>query len=122
MELGKLVGRLTAAFERGDRDVITALCSPDVRVRRNNDDERGLDMLVASVGGLAEQGITIRYSEVDRVVGEDAVAEQHVVTLTRPDGDSASSHACLVVGFDADGLVARIDEYVDTAAFMSLVD
>jgi hypothetical protein len=55
-------------------------------------------------------------------VGVDAVAEQHLVTITRPDGVAASSRACLVVRFAEDGLVTRLDEYVDTASFISLVD
>ncbi len=51
-----------------------------------------------------------------------AVAEQHVVTLTRPDGTSASSEVCLVARFDEDGLVTRLEEYVDTSAMAGLLE
>ena len=66
--------------------------------------------------------MAVKYTDVRRVIGNDAVAEQHVVTLIKPDGTSASSEVCLVARFDADGLVTRLDEYVDTSAMAGLLE
>ena len=49
------------------------------------------------------------------------VVEQHVRRLTRADGVSAACDVCVVVRFDPSGLISRLDEYVDTAAFASLL-
>ena len=49
------------------------------------------------------------------------VTEQHVVTLTRADGFAASSDVCAVIRFDDNGLITRIDEYFDSAAFGPLL-
>lgn len=96
MNLGERMDQLTAAFEREDVDAVRALLSPDARVRRNNGDERDVDMLIATIGGLEDAEVAVKYSEVRRVIGPDAVVEQHVVTLIKPDGTSASSEVCLV--------------------------
>ena len=59
-------------------------------------------------------------SEVRRSVGDGFVVEQHVVALTRPDGKSATTDVCVVLRFDDDGLITRLDEYADSAVFASL--
>ncbi len=122
MDLGERMDLLTHAFEREDVDLVRQLVAPDARVRRNNGDERNVDMLVATIGGLEEAEVAVKYSDVRRVIGENAVAEQHVVTLIKPDGTSASSEVCLVARFDENGLVTRLEEYVDTAALAGLVE
>ena len=55
-----------------------------------------------------------------RTVAEGVVTEQHIVTLTRPDGVPASCDVCVVVRFDDDGLITRVDEYLGMAAFAPL--
>ena len=49
------------------------------------------------------------------------VVDQHVVTLTRPDGKSVSTDVCVVLRFDGDGRITRLDEYVDSVAFAELM-
>jgi len=122
MDLGERMDLLTHAFEREDVDLVRSLVSPDARVRRNNGEERDVDMLIATILGLEEAEVVVKYTDVRRVIGDDAVAEQHVVTLIKPDGTSASSEVCLVARFDADGLVTRLDEYVDTSAMAGLLE
>jgi ketosteroid isomerase-like protein len=59
---------------------------------------------------------------VRRSVGDGFVVEQHVVTLTRPDGKSASTDVCVVLRFGDGGLITRLDEYTDSAVFAALID
>ena len=66
--------------------------------------------------------MNVAYSDVRRSVDDGFVVEQHVVTLTRPDGRSASTDVCVVLRFDGDGLITRLDEYADSAVFATLVD
>jgi ketosteroid isomerase-like protein len=113
---------LTHAFEREDVDLVRQLLSPDARVRRNNGEERGVDLLIATISGLEDAEVAVKYSDVRRVIGDDAVAEQHLVTLIKPDGTSASSEACLVARFDETGLVTRLDEYIDSSALAGLAE
>jgi ketosteroid isomerase-like protein len=120
MDIGEQAGQFFALFESQQFDGIAALCSPDVRIKQNANPEHDLDGLMAFVGGLKNEGVTVDYSDVRRSVGNDFVVEQHVVTLTRPDGKSASTDVCHVLRFADDGRIVRMDEYSDSAAFATL--
>ena len=61
-----------------------------------------------------------RFDEVVSLVASEVRVKQHVVTLTRPDGKSASTDVCVVVRFDDQGRIVRLDEYADSAVFASL--
>jgi hypothetical protein len=93
----------------------------DAQVKQNNNPEHGIDGLLTMIQGLKRDGVNVEYSDIRRSVGDRFVVEQHVVTLTRPDGVSASCDVCVVVRFDAAGLITRLDEYADTSAFASLL-
>ena len=66
-------------------------------------------------------GLTISYSNIRRVQSDRAVAEQHDVTLARPDGVQVVVDVCVIVRFDEEGLVLSIEEYADTAQFALLM-
>lgn len=110
-----------AAVEDHDWNGLRAMLADDVEARQHlaatGLDATGPDALVAFIRAFADAGIGIAYSQPRRVVGEGAVAEQHVVTLTRPDGTARSGDVCVVLRFDGDGLISRLDEYVDPAVF-----
>ena len=69
---------------------------------------------------LWDAGVKTAYSDIRRTVADRVVTEQHLVTLSRPDGVKVSCDVCVVVRFDADGLITRVDEYLDTAALAAL--
>lgn len=121
MKLAETTAQLFSIFESQDFDELDQLVSPDLLVKQNNNPEHGLDGLMAFVQGLRNDGVAIEYSDVRRSVGDDFVVEQHLVTLTRPDGVSATSDVCVVLRFDADGRVVRLDEYADPGAFAGLI-
>ena len=120
MDLAARTEQLFSIFESQEFDGLAELCSPDVAVKQNNNPEHGLDGLLAFVKGLKNEGVSVQYSDVRRSVGDGFVVEQHVVTLTRPDGKSVSTDVCVVLRFDDDGLITRMDEYADSAVFASL--
>ena len=98
-----------------------ALLSPDAKMKQNGNPEHGVEGLMAFVQGLKNERVSVTYSDVRRSVGDGFVVEQHVVTLTRPDGKSATTDVCHVLRFDDDGLITRLDEYADSAVFATLI-
>ena len=122
MDLAERTGQLFAIFESQEFDGLEALVAPGVITKQNSNPELDLDGLKAFVQGFKNDGVAVKYSDVRRSVGDGFVVEQHVVTLTRPDGKSASTDVCVVLRSDDDGLITRLDEYVDSAVFAALVD
>ena len=114
--------QLFDAFARQDGDELRAMASSDFVARRNGSPPLGFDEMMAMIGEtLWGLGVTSSYSDIRRVVGEHAVAEQHLVTLTRPDGKSVDIDIAVIVHFDDDGLVTTLDEYADSALLVPLM-
>ena len=120
MDIGARTGQLFSIFESQEFDGLESLLAPDVEIKQNGNPEHGLDGLLAVVQGLKHEGVSVKYSDVRRSVGDGFVVEQHVVTLTRPDGKSATTDVCVVLRFDDQGRITRLDEYADSAVFASL--
>jgi ketosteroid isomerase-like protein len=120
MDLETRTARLFDHFARQELDGVSDLFAPDARVRQNGTPEHGIEGLLTMIKGLKSGGVTTEYSDVRRTTGDAFVVEQHLVRLTRPDGVSASTDACVVLHFDAEGLITSIHEYVDTAPFAAL--
>ena len=122
MDLAERTAQLFAIFESQEFDGLEALLTPDAKMKQNGNPEHDVEGLMAFVQGLKNDGVAVKYSDVRRSVGDGFVVEQHVVTLTRPDGKSASTDVCVVLRFDDDGLITRLDEYADSAVFATLID
>lgn len=107
---------LFEAIERGDCDALAALWSDDIAVwrqggGRERDKARGLKVIEWFIGSTADR----RYQVLDRRFLEDGFVQQHIVHATGASGASLEFRACLVVTVGADGLITRIDEYLDPA-------
>jgi ketosteroid isomerase-like protein len=122
MDLAERTSQLFAIFESQEFDGLEALLAADAKMKQNGNPEHDVEGLMAFVKGLKNDGVAVKYSDVRRSVGDGFVVEQHVVTLTRPDGKSASTDVCVVLRFDDDGLITRLDEYADSAVFATLID
>jgi len=120
MDLAATTAELFSIFESQEFDGLERLLAPEVSMKQNGNPEHGVDGLMAFVQGLKNDGVSVAYSDVRRSVGDGFVVEQHVVTLTRPDGKSASTDVCVVLRFDAQGRITRMDEYADSAVFAAL--
>ena len=121
MDLAARTDQLFTAFAAADLETARTLCSPGLVAKQNVSDEFGLDRLMAFVARMPAMGVTVAYSDVRRVVADDAVTEQHLVTLTREDGTTASSDVCVILRYDDEGLVVRLDEYLDPTAFAAVL-
>jgi len=120
MDLAATTAELFSIFESQEFDGLERLLAPEAKMKQNGNPEHGLDGLMAFVQGLKNDGVSVAYSDVRRSVGDGFVVEQHVVTLTRPDGKSARTDVCVVLRFDEEGRITRLDEYADSAVFAAL--
>ena len=94
---------------------------PEARAVQNiSGQEVNAGDLLISMRGLVESLADFCYENPRRVVGQDAVVEQHDVRMTRRDGIEVVLDICIVLRFDADGLITRIDEYLDSGALKPL--
>ncbi|HSL74127.1 MAG TPA: nuclear transport factor 2 family protein [Ilumatobacteraceae bacterium] len=122
MDLGARTAQLFDLFESQEFDGLDELLAAGATMKQNGNPEHDVTGLMAFVQGLKREGVRVQYSDVRRSVGQDFVVEQHVVTLTRPDGKSASTDVCVVVRFDDEGRIVRLDEYADSAVFATLYE
>ena len=113
MDLEAVTDQFFEHAAAADADGMLALCADGCRIKQNIGDEGGVTELRALVEGLAAGGISVTYSDVRRVVADRAVVEQHLVTLSRSDGVSVAADLCVVLRFDDDGRIVRLDEYLD---------
>ena len=62
-----------------------------------------------------------RYEVQDRQIFDEGFVQQHVVHAHDSGGAPLSFRACLVVRVNPDGLIGRIDEYLDPADLAPLM-
>ena len=107
---------LFAAIERADGPGLAALWSEDIVVwrqggGRERDKARGLKVIEWFVDSTTDR----RYEVLDRQVFDGGFLQQHNVHATTRSGAPLTFRACLIVRVGADGLITRIDEYLDPA-------
>jgi ketosteroid isomerase-like protein len=119
-----LVDRLITSIEAGDIDGVAACYSPGIEVWANFDGQaKDLDASLRVLAWLVGATTERRYEVTRRIEIEGGALQQHVLHATvAKTGKSFSMPACLVMQID-DGVIVRIDEYLDasvmTPAFAS---
>jgi len=115
----RVAQRLTDAIESGDPNAIAACCTDNVVVWHNYDNlEVGFDVVVPMLSTLVARVPGVRYVDVRRYPIERGYVQQHVVRGDAPSG-RLNLPACMIVDV-RDGLIARIEEYLDRAAISVL--
>jgi ketosteroid isomerase-like protein len=117
-----IADRLFAAIERGDGAQLAALWSDDVTVWRQGggpvrDKPRALKVIAWFVDSTTDR----RYEVLDRQIFDGGFVQQHVVHAHDSGGAPLAFRACLVVRVNPDGLISRIDEYLDPADLAPLM-
>ena len=115
-DLDAVADQMFGAIERGDVAALADLWSDDIAVwrqggGRERDKPRALKVIEWFVDATAER----RYEVLDRQVFDGGFVQQHNVHATSRAGTPLTFRACLVVKVRPDGLVNRIDEYLDPA-------
>ena len=62
----------------------------------------------------------VAYTKVKRSATADGFVQQHVLVATNRAGDRVEVPACIVTVI-TDGLIARLDEYIDSAAIPAIM-
>ncbi len=107
--------QLFAAIENGDVGAVRDLYSPDAVIWHNTDGcEQSADQNLATLTWVVENLAERCYENVRRSVTDRGFVQQHMMRWTRADGTRAEFPACIVATC-ANGLITRIDEYLDSA-------
>jgi hypothetical protein len=102
--------------QAGDFDGMLALTAPGATSWQSGGEAPGLFAdAVASIRAIRERMGPWQYLHARRLVDECGFCEQHVVRFSRPDGRVREVTACVVAEVGEDGLITRIDEYLDPA-------
>ena len=117
-----IADRLFAAIEAGDGATLADLWSDDVTVWRlgggpARDKARALKVIAWFVDSTTDR----RYEVLDRQIFEGGFVQQHTLHAVDATGAPLSFRACLVVRVSMDGLITRIDEYLDPADLAPLM-
>lgn len=107
--------RFVGAIESGDIETARACYAPDARIWHNNDGiEQSVEENIKVLSWIARALPGRRYRVLRLEPLPDGFMQQHVLEATLPDGTAWSLDACLVVRMK-DGLITRLDEYLDSA-------
>lgn len=107
--------RFIGAIQSGDTEAVRACYHPDARIWHNNDGiEQTVDQNLKVLGWMIRKLPDRRYRVTRLEALPDGFLQQHVLEATLPDGTPWSLDACVVVRVE-DGLITRLDEYLDSA-------
>lgn len=105
------------AIEREDSDAMRRCYAPDMVLWFNvtGQEASGEDTIAAQVRG---RELMRRRTYDDRIIStfDDGFLVQYTLTITHHDGRRASLWACAVATVH-DGLIVRLDEYLDSTRF-----
>jgi ketosteroid isomerase-like protein len=108
--------RFFQAIQSDDADAVRACYAPDAVIWHNNDNvEQSVDKNMRTLGWIMRKLPGRHYRVLRREALQDGFLQQHVLEATLPDGTAWRLPACLVVKV-RDGLIVRLDEYLDSAA------
>ena len=116
----ELARRFVGAIERGDVDAVRDCYHPDAKVWHNNDGiEQSVDDNLRVLGWMARVLPERRYRVTRLAALPDGFVQQHVLEASLPGGGTWALDACVIVRV-ADGLIVRLDEYLDSGQVAQL--
>ena len=113
--------RFMTAIENGELDAVRAAYAPGAKIWHNHDGiEQSVDENLKVMAWMARTLPMRRYRIIRREALSDGFLQQHVLAATLPDGTAWTLDACVVVRM-ANGLITRLDEYLDSAQTAALI-
>jgi ketosteroid isomerase-like protein len=103
------------AVDRADLDLLRSCYHPDAKLWHNTDNiEQTVDQNMKVLDWFIRT-LPDRYYRVQRREAlPDGFLQQHILEATLPDGTRWAMDACVVVRVE-NGLITRLDEYLDSA-------
>lgn len=112
--------RFAHASRSNDADAYRALCAPDAVTWHNFDEaEVGTEQTVKTVAWLHRAVAGLAWQDVALLPTTTGFVSQTIMTGTAPGGE-LRVHSCVIVTMNNDGLVTRVEEYLDTAQTAAL--
>lgn len=112
---GEVIDRMFAALSAGNLDAAAACLTPDARIWHSFDcvahDRSGI---MAEWEGLVANFPERRFVDVRRQSTASGFVQQHVMAGRTGSGTERAWPVCIVVRME-NGLIARLDEYIDRA-------
>jgi ketosteroid isomerase-like protein len=112
--------RFIGAIQSGDVETVRASYAPDAKIWHNHDGiDQTVDQNMKSMGWFIRKipGRNYRVLRIEAL--KDGYVQQHVLEATLPDGTRWAMPACVVIKLE-NGLIARLDEYLDSAQAAAL--
>lgn len=107
--------RFMAALERANAAEVVGFYTPDASIWHNFDDvAQSVTDNLKTLAWMARKFPSRRYRVVRRELLSDGWLQQHVLELDSPETGPLRLHACCVIKI-RDGLIERIEEYLDPA-------
>ena len=114
-EILAFADRFVGAIQSGDVATVRACYARDAKLWHNTDNiEQTVDQNMKVLDWFIEKLPDRNYRVLRREALRDGFLQQHVLEATLPDGTPWKMSACVVVKM-ADGLITRLDEYLDSA-------
>lgn len=112
--------RYIAALEGDDLEKVRSFYAAEARLWHNTDDiAQDLDISMKSMKWFMRNLPGRRYRVLRREALHDGFLQQHVLEATLPDGTPWSLNACVVIKME-NGVITRLDEYLDSAQTTAL--
>lgn len=112
--------RYATAVATGDDDALRALHAQGAKVWHNTDGiEQTIEENIALSRWLRGKVPDLAFANVTFVATTDGFVRRHLMTGTGLSGPIAVP-SCMVFTLDADGLIVRAEEYIDSAALAPL--
>jgi ketosteroid isomerase-like protein len=116
-----LADRFFAAIAAGDIEALEACYADDAVIWHNFDQaEQTRAENLRTLGWVTRNVADLRYEEVRRIPFDGGFVQQHVLRGTTPSGADLEVPAMLRIDV-RDGLVRRVEEYLDTAHVAELM-
>jgi ketosteroid isomerase-like protein len=110
-----LAERFVSAVQAGDKDAVRACYAPDAKLWHNTDNiEQTVDQNMKVLDWFIRTLPDRFYRVVRREALPDGFMQQHVLEATLPDGQKWAMDACVVCRVE-NGVITRLDEYLDSA-------
>jgi ketosteroid isomerase-like protein len=112
--------KFVGAIQSGDTDTVRACYHPDAKLWHNTDGvEQTVDQNMKVLDWFIRTLPDRNYRVTRLEALPDGFLQQHVLEATLPDGTRWAMDACVVVRIE-NGLITRLDEYLDSAKSAAL--
>jgi hypothetical protein len=107
--------KFVGAIQAGDTPAVRAFYAPGAKIWHNTDNiEQTVDDNMKVLDWFIRTLPDRNYRVLNREALKSGFLQQHVLEATLPDGTKWKMSACVVVTMK-DGLITRLDEYLDSA-------